>query len=233
MNVFTMFIGGILPYLTILVFLGGMIYRFYVWFKTPQPGKMTLFPAPSSTAGGVISEFFFFPSLFRGDKVLWVFSWVFHVTLALVFLGHIRVFTGLIDSILMSMGMSDEGINWMSGTLGGAAGIVLLATGILLLIRRLVLNRVREISGVPDFFALLLIVAIIVTGDLMRFGAHFDLEQTRAWAWSLLTFSPVVPKSAMFQIHVLLAVLLIMYIPFSKIMHLGGFFFTNALVKRR
>lgn len=233
MNVYALFIGGILPYLTIFVFLGGMIYRFYVWFKTPQPGKMTLFPAPSSTAGGVFFEFLFFPSLFRGDKVLWAFSWVFHGTLALVFLGHIRVFTGLIDRILLSMGVSEEGINWMSGTLGGAAGIVLLATGILLLIRRLVLNRVREISGVPDFFALLLLVAIIGTGDLMRFGTHFDLEQTRVWAWSLLTFSPVVPKSAMFQVHVLLAVLLIMYIPFSKIMHFGGFFFTNALVKRR
>ena len=179
MNIYALFIGGVLPYFAILVFLGGMIFRFYVWSKTPQPGKMTLFPAPSSTSGGVISEFFFFPSLFRGDKVLWFFSWVFHVTLALVFLGHIRVFTGAADSILMSLGMSDQGIGWMSETLGGIAGIVLLTTGILLLIRRLVLNRVREISGMPDFFALLLIIAIVVTGDFMRFGAHFDLEQTR------------------------------------------------------
>jgi len=233
-NVLAMFIGGILPYVAVFVFLGGMIYRFYVWFKTPQPGKMTLFPAPSSTAGSIISEALLFPSLFRSDKVLWIFSWVFHVTLAVVFLGHIRVFTGLIDSILMAMGISGEGINWMSGTFGGAAGIVLLATGISLLIRRLLLKRVREISGVPDFFALLIILAIIITGDLMRFsGTHFDLEQTRVWAQSLLTFSPEVPKSAAFQVHVLLSLLLIMFMPFSKILHFGGFFFTNALIKRR
>jgi nitrate reductase gamma subunit len=227
-------VGGVLPYITILVFVVGMGYRIYTWFKTPQPGKMTLFPAPKSTGGGVLAETLFFPSLFKGDKVLWSFSWIFHVTLALVFLGHVRVFSGLIDRVLMAFGMSQESITAMSGAVGGAAGIVLLATGVLLLVRRLAITRVREISGVPDFFALLLIIAIIGTGDLMRFSAvHFDLELTRVWAWSLLTFSPVVPQNGMFLTHAMLAMLLIMYIPFSKILHFGGIFFTQALVKRR
>jgi nitrate reductase gamma subunit len=231
-NAFSFFVGGILPYLTILIFVIGMIYRFYSWAKTPQPGKMTLFPAPKSKAGGVLAEILLFPSLFRGDKVLWSFSWIFHVTLALVFLGHVRVFTGVLDKMLISMGMSSEGVDWMSATFGGAAGIVILATGVLLLFRRLAIKRVREISGAPDFFALLLILAIITTGDVMRFGAHFDLEQTRIWALSLLSFSPVVPESGVFQLHAFLAMLLIMYIPFSKILHFGGIFFTQALVKR-
>jgi len=232
MDVFAFVVGGVLPYLAILIFLAGMIYRFSSWFKTPQPGKMTLFPAPESKTKGILAETLLFPSLFRGDKVLWAFSWVFHVTLALVFLGHVRVFTALIDRMLMAMGMSPEAITAMSATSGGAAGIVLLATGILLLFRRLAIQRVREISGVPDFFALLLLIAIVVTGDIMRFGAHFDLGQTRTWAWSLLTFSPVIPENGVFLIHALLAILLIMYIPFSKVLHFGGIFFTQALVKR-
>ena len=165
--------------------------------------------------------------------MLWSFSWVFHVTLALVFLGHVRVFTALIDRILMAMGMSTEAIGNMSATVGGVAGIILLATGILLLLRRLSIQRVREISGMPDFFALLLLIAIVVTGDLMRFGAHFDLGQTRDWAWSLLTFSPQIPENGVFLLHALLAILLIIYIPFSKILHFGGIFFTQSLVKGR
>ena len=232
MDAFAFIVGGVLPYLTILIFLIGMIYRFSSWFRTPQPGKMTLFPAPRSTTGGVLGEALLFPSLFKGDKMLWSFSWVFHVTLALVFLGHFRVFTAMIDRMLMTMGMSPEAITTMSATVGGAAGIILLVTGVLLLVRRLTLQRVREISGVPDFFALLLLIAIVVTGDLMRLGAHFDLEQTRIWAWSLLTFSPEIPKNGMFLTHALLAILLIMYIPFSKILHFGGIFFTQALIKR-
>ena len=108
----------------------------------------------------------------------------------------------------------------------------MLGTGGLLLVRRLALRRVRQISGAPDFFALLLLIGIIATGDLMRFGAHFDLAQTRVWAWSLLTFAPEIPEDGTFLIHALLAMLLIMYIPFSKILHFGGIFFTQALVKR-
>jgi [DsrC]-trisulfide reductase subunit M len=233
MNTLTFFIGGILPYLAVVVFVVGITFRIVKWVKTPQPGKMTLFPAGNSTVKGVLAETFFFPSLFRGDKVLWAFAWLFHATLALVFLGHVRVFSGLIDRVLISFGMTPEAIQSMSAGAGGAAGILLLATGVLLLVRRFTSQRVREISGFGDFFALLLLIAIILTGDLMRFGTHFDLEQTRIWAWSLLTFSPVVPVHGMFLLHALLAMLLIMYIPFSKIMHFGGIFFTQALIKRR
>jgi nitrate reductase gamma subunit len=208
-----------------------MIYRLNVWRKTPQPGKMTLFTG-GHEGDGLLREALFLPSLFRGDRVLWFFAWVFHVMLALVFLGHMRVFSGLIDSTLMGMGMSEEGITTMSSTVGGAAGILILATGVFLLLRRLFQQRVREISGIPDFFALILLLAIIITGNQMRFGAHFDLAETRVWAASLLTFSPIVPASSAFLLHAMLAQFLFIYVPFSKIMHFGGIFFTQALVKR-
>jgi nitrate reductase gamma subunit len=231
-NTLSFLVGGVLPIVAILVFFVGMIYRIRVWMKTPQPGKMTLFPAPENPTKSVIAEAVFFPSLFKGDRILWLFAWVFHVTLALVALGHIRVITGLVDRTLMGMGMTEEGIASMSATIGGVAGIILLGTGALLLIRRLTINRVRQVSGVPDFFALLLLVAIILTGDMMRFGAHFDLGLTRDWFWSLLKFSPQVPQNGMFLVHILLAFFLIMYIPFSKILHMGGIFFTQSLIRR-
>jgi len=223
----------VLPYLAVIAFLAGMTYRFYIWFRTPQPGKMTLFPSGDSTFRDILTETFLFPSLFKGDKVLWAFSWLFHATLALVVLGHLRVFTGLIDTMLVALGMTPEGVTRMSTTTGGTAGILLLATGLLLLIRRLAIPRVREISNLPDFIAPLLLVAIIATGNLMRFGPHFDLEQTRLWAGSLLTVSPVVLADKAFLVHAFLAMLMIMYIPYSKILHFGGIFFTQALVKRR
>ena len=84
MDAYAFIVGGILPYFAIFVFLTGMIYRFYSWVRAPQPGRMTLFPAPESTSRGVVAEALLFPSLFRGDKVLWSFSWIFHATLALV-----------------------------------------------------------------------------------------------------------------------------------------------------
>ena len=232
MNTFAFLVGAVLPYIVVPAFVAGMGYRFWVWFKTPQPAKLTLFPASDSSFRAVLAETLFFPSLFRGDRVLWSFAWLFHATLALVFLGHIRVFTGAIDRTLEAAGMSPKGIDLMSSLAGGAAGIVLLATGLLLLLRRISVPRVREISGIPDFLAPLLLVAIITTGDLVRFAAPFDLHQTRIWAESLLRFSPVIPMNGMFLLHLTLAQMLIAFIPFSKILHFGGIFFTQAIIKR-
>lgn len=233
MDTFTFVVGGILPYVVVLGFAAGMGYRIWTWAKSPQPSKMTLFPAGASTFRAVLAETLLFPSLFKGDRFLWLLAWLFHAVLALVFLGHIRVFTGAIDRILEMFGMTPRGLDLMSGLVGGAAGILLLAVGLMLLFRRMALPRVREITGVPDVLALLLLLAIIVTGDMLRFAAPFDLEQTRIWAASLLRFSPVIPKNDVFLLHLALSQVLILFIPFSKILHLGGFFFTQTLIKRR
>ncbi|MBI4700607.1 MAG: respiratory nitrate reductase subunit gamma [Deltaproteobacteria bacterium] len=233
MNGFAFLVGGVLPYFAVLVFVLGMSYRLRVWYRTPQPAKLKLYgPSETTTARAVLAEALFFPSLFKGDRALWAMSWFFHATLALVFVGHFRVVTGVIDHSLLSLGMSERAIGQMSAGAGGGAGIVLVVTGLLLLGRRLTTPRVREVSGLPDFFALLLLLAIFATGDLMRLGAHVDLAETRRWAASLLVFSPVVPEHGLFLVHAGLALVLFMYIPFSKILHLGGIFFTQALVKR-
>ncbi|MFH1574457.1 MAG: hypothetical protein ABIG68_10765, partial [Acidobacteriota bacterium] len=76
MKTWAFFVGGVLPYAAVLAFVTGMAYRFYTWWSTPQPGKLTLFPAADSTLRGVLAETLFFPSLFRGDRALWAFSWL-------------------------------------------------------------------------------------------------------------------------------------------------------------
>ena len=95
MNGMKLIVGVVLPYVAVLVFLVGMIWRFRTWKKLASP-SMTLFPAPqtgATNARNMAKEALLFSSLFKGDRVLWVIAWVFHVVLALVFLGHIRVFT--------------------------------------------------------------------------------------------------------------------------------------------
>ena len=238
MDVVRLIVGGILPYVAVTVFVVAMIYRLYVWRKRPSP-PMTLFPAPATGKANTINtlkEAAFFRSLFRGDRVLWGFAWAFHVVLALVFVGHFRVFTN-VDSVLMTAGMSEAGIQLMSSGAGGAAGIVIVVAAVLLLLRRLIIERVREITGWGDLFALLLIGAILITGNLMRFGAeHFDLALTREYFSSLATFRGVgdaaVLQNNAFLLHMGLALLLVMYIPFSKILHFGGIFFSHQIVRK-
>lgn len=225
---------GLLPYVTIAVFVVAMIYRIRVWIKTPQPGAMTLSPAPDGAAAtfwGVIKESLFFPSLFKGDKFLWVFAWIFHATLALIFIGHVRVFTDF-PRLWAALGINADR---MSAISGGTAGVIILIFAVLLLVRRVAILRVREITNYADILALLLVIAVLITGDAMRFGAHFDLEITRHYFSNLATFSltsTALPANSMFTLHFLLAQVLIMFIPFSKVLHFGGIFFTQTLIQK-
>jgi nitrate reductase gamma subunit len=238
MEIVRFVVGVILPYVAIVVFVAGMVYRVYVWKKLASP-PMTLFPAAQdekANAINTIEEALLFKSLFRGDRLLWVFAWVFHAVLLLVFVGHFRVFTN-VDALLMKLGMSDDAIQAMSGGAGGVAGVVILLTVLLLLARRMALPRVREITGLADYLALLLIAAIILTGDLMRFGEHFDLATTREYFGTLARFGSVTGVALLhnnlFLIHMGLAFVLVLCIPFSKILHFGGIFFTHQLLRKQ
>ena len=234
-------VGVILPYVALLVFLGGMIWRISTWKKMASP-PITLFPAPPTEGANTVNtvkEVLFFKSLFAGDRVLWVLAWGFHVVLALIFLGHFRVVTGLIDAMLTPI-IGEEGVEAMSAGAGGAAGVVILVMLALLLIRRMTLPRVREITGGADVAALLLIAVIVITGDMMRFGGnqyHGFLDHTREYFVGLATFSSGLTSMTalednLFLVHMFLALMLIMLIPFSKILHFGGIFFTHQLIRK-
>ena len=238
MGIAKFIVGGILPYVALAVFLAGMIWRIRTWKKLPSP-PMTLFPAPlteGANTANTIKEVLLFPSLFKSDRLLWVLAWGFHAVLALIFLGHFRVFTN-VDAVLEAFGMSKEAIDKMSSGAGGAAGVVILLAVILLLVRRMSLPRVSEITGAADYLALVLIGVIITTGNMMRFGPeHFDLALTREYFAGLASFQGVTGAAALennlFVVHMGLGFLLILWIPFSKILHFGGIFFTHQLIRK-
>jgi nitrate reductase gamma subunit len=239
MDIVRFIVGVILPWVAIIVFVVGMVWRIRTWRKLASPA-MTLFPAPGdgrATSRNTIKEAFLFTSLFKGDRLLWSIAWGFHVVLALIFVGHFRVFTN-VDRLLTGAGMSEDAIHAMSGGVGGAAGVIILILVALLLVRRMTLQRVREITGVADYLALILIGAIIITGNLMRFGGeHFDLVLTREYFADLATFGNAAQAAALknnvFLAHLGLAFLLIMCMPFSKLLHFGGIFFTHQLIRKR
>ena len=181
MEIARFIVGVVLPYIAIVVFVGGMAYRLYTWKKLVSP-PMTLFPAPSdekSNTVNTIQEVVLFRSLFRGDRLLWVLAWVFHAVLLLIFVGHFRVFTGMIDSVLQSLGMSEDAIKAMSGWAGGAAGVlILLATVLLTPIRRIRPNPGLETPGaVRSYNFNLAVDPDLLWQDLRlapRYGTIFD-----------------------------------------------------------
>jgi nitrate reductase gamma subunit len=104
-------------------------------------------------------------------------AWVFHAMLVLILIGHVRVAMDF-PRLWAALGINADS---MSAWIGGAAGIVIMLTVIFLLLRRMTLERVREITQGGDWFALVLVLLIILSGNAMRFLEHFDLKLTRAY----------------------------------------------------
>ncbi|MEW5946604.1 MAG: respiratory nitrate reductase subunit gamma [bacterium] len=224
-------VGILLPPVTLTVFVGGLTYRLMTWRKLPIP-KMTLFPAPEPGAEflGVLKAAFLFPGLFRGDKALWTGAWIFHAMLALILIGHVRVVTDF-PGLWNALGINADS---MSAAVGGAAGIMIMAALLFLAFRRLTIRRVREITESGDWFVLLLLLGILMTGNAMRFVGHFDLELTRSYFASLVALRPSPPpQNGWFLLHFLLGQALFIYMPYSKLLHFGGIFFTQTALQRR
>jgi nitrate reductase gamma subunit len=131
------------------------------------------------------------------------------------------------------LGMPEGAVDTLSAWAGGVAGAVAMLACLLLLIRRMTVRRVREASTSEDFFVMVLLVLILGTGNLMRFYVHFDVSLAQAYFASLFTFGPVqVPGDPTFLLHFFLVQVLLIYLPFGKLLHIPGVFYSKALVAR-
>ncbi|MCX5907555.1 MAG: respiratory nitrate reductase subunit gamma, partial [Deltaproteobacteria bacterium] len=110
-------------------------------------------------------------------------------------------------------------------TVGLYAGYFIPIPLAVLLIRRLVMERVLYVSILGDYFALLLLLAITVSGTLLRAFFKTYLIEVKALVVGLLHFAPVVPEFHwLFGLHFLLVMALLIYFPLGKLMHSGGLF---------
>ncbi|MBI5397537.1 MAG: respiratory nitrate reductase subunit gamma [Verrucomicrobia bacterium] len=221
-----------LIYLSVAVFLLGMGWRVFTWLRAPVPLKIPLTPGPTTAAGVVgrmAGEVFLFRSLFDADRTLWVAAWIFHVSLVLLAVGHVA---GLVvpDFAASTLDLTPAQFSHLAYVTGGVFGILAVVPLIYLFIRRFTMERVRHVSTLSDYLALALLFFAIQTGNHMRFMGDLDIVQAREFVAGLLTFRPVPPPhSGPFVAHMLLVCVLVAYIPFSKLMHLGGIFFSPTL----
>jgi len=208
-----------LAYFAGLTFILGLVWRLYSYLRTPMPWPEVTTPAPTSEGGAVVrvvGDVLIFPNLFKADKFLWAGAWVFHVALAAILFRHLRYFTYPIPKAVLYM----ETVALTFAYIFGAATVYLLW-------RRLVLPRTLYVSGLPDYFALILLGAIAGTGIMVSYWAHVYLVDVKAFVLGLLTLHPVMPpQHPLFLVHFFLVVLLMLYFPFSKLLHAGGIFFS-------
>jgi nitrate reductase gamma subunit len=163
--------------------------------------------------------------VFGDGKFLWLGGLVFHASLLVILLRHLRLVVQPVPRCVLALGGVDSFFQIGAPALYISNAAIVCALAYLLL-RRLRDPKLRYISQVTDYFALLLLLAIAVSGMLMRYVTRVDVVAVKRLALGLATFHPVVPEgvSGFFFVHLLLVSTLAAYIPFSKLMHFGGVF---------
>jgi len=214
---------GVLFYLAIAVLLFGLIAKIRQYAKTPAPLKIPTTPAPTTRAGvglRMFREVVFFESLFKSNKWIWIFGYMFHFSMLVVLLRHLRYFTDPVWFwvVFISPYAAYFGFLMVAGLAG-------------LWARRVLVDRVRYISSPSDHLMLLLIISIGVTGLSMKFVWHTDIAMLKAFFIGLMVFNwqplPVgFTGDFILLIHLFLVVLLMMVFAFSKLLHAPGVFFS-------
>lgn len=195
-----------LPYAAIAIFVVGHVWRYrtaqYTW----------------TTRSSQLLE----------RKMLRVGSLAFHLGMLLVVGGHIG---GLIipKSLTEKLGVTEHMYHNAAVVLGTAAGVLMCAGLLVLVVRRVGHPRVRAASITRDYIAAAALIVVAATGMINTIGhqvvgtAHDYRETVSPWFRSIFTLQPdpalIAGAPLSFKVHAAAAFLLFALWPFTRLVH--------------
>jgi len=202
-----MFVGGVLMYITALVFVAGISYRLNNWLRSPQPTPWPLYPVKDRITA--VAETLLMLPHYRAEKVLWVTAIAFHLCFLVSASLHLKDFlAGEVSAF--------EGAAFYLGAIAGTGAV---ATTLVFWARRFTIARVKVITALEDHFALAILLVTLALGTYLRLTHAVEPGDVQRYIFSLLSFSPQVPHNPAFLLHLFLGEIYLMYFPFSKPMH--------------
>lgn len=201
------FIYGVLPYLAITIMVVGSIVRYD---RDPFTWK-----SKSS-------------QLLRKRSFIWG-SVLFHVGVLVIFVGHLA---GLLTPLALvdALGISHSAKQILAVVVGGVAGAMALAGGLILLFRRMHDLRIRANSGFGDNLVILMLVAQVTLGlgSIFPTLSHLDgheMVKFMSWAQGIIYFQPgaashLVDVHWIYKAHILLGLAIFITFPFTRLVHM-------------
>lgn len=203
------FIFGVYPYIALTVFIAGSWIRYdneqYTW-KTDS-------------------------SMLLSKRYMVVGSNLFHVGIIAIFLGHA---VGLLTphAVWQALGVSDMAHQWVAIAAGSVFGLMCLAGGLILWLRRLGNARVRAASRVMDVFILSWLLATLALGlstlpVSVSHANHGDASIMVAladWVQSVVTLHPqpelLAQVPPIYRTHLFFGMTVFLIFPFSRLVHI-------------
>ncbi len=215
-------IYALMFYAATILLVAGTGARIVKYTRTPAPLKIPTTPAPLTARGVVwrmLREVLFFESLFKSNKWIWAFGWMFHMALWLVILRHLRYTLPGSTPFLLNI----------IQPFGKYAGFAMVAGLAGLWARRVLIDRMRYISAPSDHLILALLIAIGLSGLSMSFVARTDIVAVKVFMSGLWSFRiGELPADPILLIHLGLVILLMIVFPISKLLHAPGLFFSPS-----
>ncbi|WP_088008284.1 respiratory nitrate reductase subunit gamma [Indiicoccus explosivorum] len=197
----------VFPYLTLAIMIVGSLYRFAY--------NQLSWVAPST-------------EIFE-KKWLRIGSPLFHYGLLFAFIGHVM---GMVIPIefYRGLGISDHLYHDFAIYGGGVAGLMVVAGAVILLIRKMTVDRVRIHATFADFFSVISLIIVAGLGVYITLVYNttvleYEYRTTIGpWFRSLFVFRPqyelMTAVPFLFQLHVITAFALFASIPFTRLVHL-------------
>lgn len=210
------FIGVILPYFTLAIFVGGMFYQLTRLARVPLHLHWELFPYPESLGaqlGELVSEVVSLRSIYRHKRKLWGRSLLMHWGIYLQVFWLILVLFGV------------RGYAW----LGMVGGLACLSGALSLVLFRYTDPEMRRISTPADYLNLILVGSVSLVALLT--GFYFQEAAFQRYLWGVLSFRPVPPSAGSFLLNLFLIQVFLLVLPFGRMAHFAAKYFTYHKVK--
>ena len=211
---------------------GGSYLEESDWWDKPQESKN--FMGEMSFMG---QEVLFFKEYFHRNRNYWYLVYPFHMAIflfvgffALLIVGAITTATG-VDVSADSGNVWGQIVHYVTlvvGVAGFALGVV---SCVGVFIKRLTDKNLRLYTERSGYFNLLFVFAVFVTGLLAWAISDNTFSTAREFTESLITFDGAEAIEALIAAHIILLALLLLYMPFTNMMHFFAKWFTFHMVR--
>jgi len=209
-------------YLSIAFMALMLAWKLFEIFRKPAPYSLAIYPAKQRPLLAAMADAFTMPQIRKRRPVFWIFLMVYHVAFLLLILGHF--------DILSAVNFMPPESRHMLGA--GAVGVAVTAPVFFFLIRRFS-GEERKISAPSDYLLLFLLLFLFLLGDMISWGNSWTANgfvMTKAdfalYFDGLASFSFADPREVLHGshyhfvvLHVLLANVFFIVLPFSKVIH--------------
>jgi len=195
----------VVTYAVIVAFYVRLALHALSWWDAARrspPSRPRGVGASAKAFAGAVVDIVLLRRLLMVNPALWIGEWVFHASLLLIMLRHLRYFMNPVPAWVM--GAQTPG--WIAGFLLPAALLYILAI-------RLLTGQER-FSSTTNLLMLLDILATGITGLLLSTRSRVDLVAAKLFALGIVTFNPSSPPSSpLFVAHLALVLALVLYVP--------------------